>query len=366
MNNIFLRQLKGFLLSSIKIQLRNPVILIVGFLLPICLIFTYQYTITNNISKTKVAFKSAEVTHYKKAIDYLANNTRSFELKEFGSEQEIDIALANDVVDVKLWYTISGNPSILVTSKDSNNLKNKLLETTLSNEINQAVIKDNDLLEKVKTKVNTGLINVDIGSLLEPILPVLLAFTIMVCCLSMNDLNIFNKKDNIALRRIFAAPAYPTAYVMGQSIARLAFCAMQIMFLFSVMIVAFGYRPPSLFAVLQMFIVVALVAGIFIVQNILLAALIQRERPLQIVNGIVVGVQFVLITGFLPLGNLPFLMQLLIDHLPFAAFVKVINNLTTSGLPMFSLPVISNLIVILIWAGVLTFLTNKAYRMNQD
>jgi ABC-type multidrug transport system permease subunit len=366
MNNIFFRQFKGFASSSLKIQLRNPVILIIGFLLPIALIFTYQYVITNNFVKTKVAYKSVEVSHYKKAVEYLAANSRSFVLKEFTSEPDIDIALANDIVDVKLWYTVSGSPSILVTSKDSNNLKNKLLETTLTNEINQAVIKENDLQDKVKTKVNTGLINIDLGTMLEPLLPVLLSFTILVCCLSMSDLNIFNKKENMTLRRLFAAPAYPSAYILGQGVSRLFFCSMQIMFLLSVMILFFNYRPPSVFSILQIFVIVAMVAGVFILQNIIISSFIHKDKPLQVVNGIVLGGQFMLITGFIPLTNLPYLMQIVIDNLPFAVFVKLINNITSTGMSILSVQILGYLFNLIIWAAVLAFIANKTYTINKE
>jgi ABC-type multidrug transport system permease subunit len=364
-DNTFMRQLKGFFIANLKIQLRNPIILIIGFLLPLGMIFGYQYIVSNNFTKTKVGYVSKETSHYKRAIEYLNQNTRSFELRESSSEQELDIALANDLIDVKLWYTTSGNPTITVTSKDSNNLKNKLLENVLTNEINTVIIKENDLDSKIRTKVNSGLITSNIGTLLEPILPVLLAFAVVLCCVSMNDLNIFNKKENISLRRLFAAPAIPFAYLLGQSFSRVFFCLLQIMSLLTIMIIIFQYQPPSLLSLLQIFMVVILVVCIFIQQNIILAALIRRGKALALVNSIVIGLQFLLITGFLPINNPNFYLKLFLDLLPFGSFVKIVNNIT-SGLSLFSGVILPNLIGLIIWFILLSVVANKSYHLNKE
>jgi ABC-type multidrug transport system permease subunit len=366
MNNAFFRQLKGFFFSNLKIQLRNPVILILGFLLPIGMIFGYQYIVSNNFTKTKIGFVAKETSHYKKAIEYLNGNNKSYELRQSNSEQELDIALANDLIDVKLWYTTSGNPTIIVTSKDSNNLKNKLTEIVLTNEINSAVIKENDLDIKVKTKVNSSVITNEIGALLEPILPVLLAFAILLCCISMNDLNIFNKKENVSLRRIFAAPAMPFAYLLGQSFSRVFFCLIQIMFLLTVMIIGFQYSPPSILGVLQMFLTVILVVCIFIQQNIILSAIIKKSKALALVNAVVLGSQFLLITGLLPINNPNFYLKFLLDALPLGAFTKIINNITSGGLSLLSNQVVPSVIILIIWFIVFAGIANKAYRMNKE
>jgi ABC-type multidrug transport system permease subunit len=366
MNNIFYRQLKGFFLANLKIQMRNPIILILGFILPLLMIFGYQYLITNNFTKTKIGYVSKETTHYKKAIEYLNQNNRSFDLREFSGEQEMDIALANDVVDVKLWYTTSGNPTVSVTSKDSNNLKNKLLETVLTNEIKGVVIKENDLDGKIKTRVTADLIANSLGALLEPLLPVLLSFAILLCCISMNDLNIFNKKENIALRRIFAAPSIPFAYLLGQSFSRVFFCLIQIMFLISILIIGFQYTPPSLLALLSIFAIVILVVCIFIQQNIILSALVKKGKALALVNSTVLGFQFVLITGLLPINNPSIYLRFLLDSLPFGAFVKIVNNITTSGVNLFVGSQAISLVTLIIWFVVLSIVANKTYHLNKE
>jgi ABC-type multidrug transport system permease subunit len=366
MNNIFLRQLKGFFLATLKIQLRNPTILILGFILPITIIFGYSYIVNNNFSKIRVGFVSKETTHYKKAVEYLNQNNRTFELKESNNELELNIALTNDQIDVKLWYASSGNPYIFVVSKDSNNLKNKLLEIVLTNEINAQVLKDQSLDDKVRTKVQSNLVSTKIGELLEPLLPVLLSFAILVCCISMSDLNIFNKKDNVALRRLFAAPSMPITYLLGQSFARVLFCLIQIMFMFVVMILLFGYQPPSILNILQIFLLVILVVCIFIQQNITLSAIIKRGRTLAVVNSVVLGMQFILITGLLPINNPSIYVKFIMDILPFGAFTKIINNITSGGMSLISWSVLPSIIILFGWFAFLSFVAKKSYQFNRD
>lgn len=368
MNNIFIRQLKGFFMATLKIQLRNPVILLLGFLLPITIVFGYSYVVNNNFTKIRVGYVSKETTHYKRAVEYLNKNTRTFELKEYNSEYDMNIGLTNDAVDVKLWYSASSNPYLYVVSKDNNNLKNKLLDIVLTNEINNEFIKDQELGDKAnnRTKVKSDLLSTNIGELLEPLLPVLLSLAILICCVSMSDLNIFNKKENVALRRAFAAPSIPLAYLLGQSFSRVLFCIIQIMFMFIVMILLFGYKPPSVVVLLQLFIAVIGVVCIFIQQNITLSAIFNRGKTLAVVNTLILGAQFVLITGFLPIRADNIYTRIILEYLPLGAFVKIVNNITSGNLVLFSVSSAPSIIVLILWFVVLTLIAKKAYKLNRD
>ena len=365
MSNTFFKQLKGFFLSNLKIQLRNPTIIILGFLLPICTVFCYQYVITNTLNRTRIGYKSAEIIHYKKAIEYINFKEKSFELKEFSSEAEIDTALVNDIVDLKLWYTVSGTPSIIITSKDNNNLKNKLLEKVILNKINEETIKENFIKNDFKVGVNTSIIKIDIASLLEPLLPFLLAFAIVISCLSGNDLNIFNKRDNQALKRIFVAPTYPTAYLAGQALARIIFCIIQIMFLFSTIIFFFGYRPLNVFNIIYIFFTVIILNFVFILQNIIISSLVKDNRALNIVNTLILCLQLLAISGLIPFYNFSPQLQGFVNILPLSLFSNIINNITTSA--SFSGNImVSNTLGILVWLVILGFLAKKFYTLNQD
>ncbi|MGL4758417.1 MAG: ABC transporter permease [Patescibacteria group bacterium] len=368
MNNTFLRQLRGFFIATLKVQLRNPVILLLGFLLPIMIVLGYSYIVTNNFSKTKVGYVSKETTHYKKAVEYLSNNNRTYEVKEFATEEALTIGLQNDQVDVKLWYANVPNKSLEIISKDSNNLKNKLIEIVLTNEINSQFIDKEISTEKVdsKTKVNARLYNTQIGDLLQPLLPVLLSLAILICCVSMSDLNIFNKKENIALRRIFAAPSMPNAYLLGQSFSRVLFCLIQIMFMFIVMIVFFRYNPPSFFALMQMFLLVIALVCIFIQQNITLSAIFSKGKTLIAINSLILGSQFLLITGLLPIRSDNVYTAFLLEYLPLGAFTKLINVINTGGVPLISITVLLPLTVLFAWFCLLAIIANKAYKMNRN
>lgn len=361
------RQTKGFFIASLKVQLRNVFILTLGIILPILLIFTYQFVYTHNFTRVKIGINlTQDYGEYVNTIKYLEGNTESYEIVKYTDDKSLEADLLNDKIDIKLWYLLNGqSPQLVVLSKDKNDVKNKIITLNLESKLNKDLLLKNNLASQ--SSIGTRLIPIDMGSILEPIFPILLAFAIVICCLGLHEFNIFNSKENLALRRIFAAPTIPFAFLLGQSLSRIFFCLIQMSFVLFVMMTAFGFRPINLFFSLPQILLLTIVTTIiFICQNILLASVLKRDRVLYAVNSVVLIVQFALVTGFIPLKSLPSVLQSLINILPFNSYTTLVGSINSSGLTMFSFPAILHTFNLIIWTVLLVFLAKRSFNLRHN
>jgi hypothetical protein len=370
MSSNFNRQIKGFFIASLKIQSRNLVILALGFLLPIALIFVFQFAVNNSFNRIRVGFDENIVSDdYSNAVDFLSSKgkyadegaTEFYTMKGYRGDNVLDTALITDKVDVVIKHTGTAKSStISVASKDTNRLKNRLLEVTINGKLAQLTLADKKYKQPIQ--IISNLLTMSIGALLQPLFPVLLALAIVICCLSMTDLNIFNSKDNLALRRLFVAPSMPSAYVIGQSLARIGYCLMQIMFVLVIMTVFFQFRLVSPGIVLPQIIFLTIITTvIYICQNLILSAIVGKDRSLNILNASLLIAQFLLVTDLLPLKQLPEAVNFVINILPMSAFVNATNLITSGDFTMFSTQVIGNVGILGIWLGLLIFISKRLF-----
>jgi ABC-2 family transporter protein len=370
MSSNFNRQVKGFFISSLKIQSRNLVILALGFLLPIALIFVFQFAVNNSFNKIRVGFDEKIVSDdYSNAIDFLSSkgkysndgSNEFYEMKGYGNENLLDTALLIDKVDVVLKHTGGIKSStISVVSKDNNKLRNRLLEVTINGKLAQLTLADKKIKQPIS--IVPTLMPFSIGTLLLPLFPVLLALAIVICCLSMTDLNIFNSRDNLALRRMFVAPSMPSAYVIGQSLARIGYCLMQIMFVLVIMTLFFKFRMANPILVLPQIIFLTIITTvIYICQNLILSAVIKKDKNLNLINATLLLAQFALITDLLPLRQLPEAFNFIIGILPMSAFVRSVGLVASDGFTILQPEVIGSVLILLIWLGLLSFVSKRLF-----
>jgi ABC-type multidrug transport system permease subunit len=376
MTNSFTRQVRGFFIASLKIQSRNLLILALGFILPIVMIYGFEFTAKNSFSKIRVGVvqsaslfstsgKVDDSDYYGKAVDLLSNSDDFYQIVALPADS-INTELASNRVDVILVPNITSNSDpygIKVRSFDGSKLRNRLMEITVSEKLARNALSTSNV--KNRTNIYSDVIPLGTGDILEPLLAILLAFSIVICCLSMNDLNIFNSRDNLALRRVFVAPAYPVAYLLGQSLARITYCLMQISFTFFVMLAFFGYRPSNIAIMLpQVLFLVIVTCIIYILQNLILAVIVKKDKYLNIINSIVLLSQFVLITDFLPIRSIPQVVNA-INFLPIAAFARAVSDITSGGLTLFTWQLWNSLAVLFVWLIVLGFISKRLFKLRQ-
>jgi ABC-type multidrug transport system permease subunit len=364
MNNNFTRQIKGFFLASLKMQSRNRLILALGFILPILMIFGFQFISNNNFAKIRVGIVRNDNSSFENVLTALNNDIKDgngYYQIEQNSEQEINKMLNSNEIDVKISYIESGKTFVAV-AKDNKTLRNKIVENTVNKAIYKLEMDKNSF--KAKENIKKDIFTVGQGEFLNPIFPVLLAFSIVLCCISMSDLNIFNSKDNLALRRIFVAPTYPAAYFIGQTFARITFCIMQMTFVLAITMIFFGYTPLNLLLSLpQLLILIVITCIICISQNLILAAIIKKDKALNVVNASILFIQFLLVTDYLPVKtSLEFAN--LVNLLPLGAFTRATSYITTSGFTILSFEVLQSLIVLLVWLGTFVFITQRLFKLK--
>jgi ABC-type multidrug transport system permease subunit len=370
MRKNYIRQIIGFLKANLRIQSRNLLLLSLGFLIPILMIFGFQFISTNSFQKIKVGIErleQAELDLFEKAITTIdpkdQKKTYGDDLFEivFLDKNDIDKRLSNNEIDVKVKIITGNTISYQVTTKDTFSFKNIATKHYVESRLNKALIESKNI--NPGKKVESQIFKIGSGEYLTPLLPVILAFMIALATSSLSEMNIFNSKENLALRRIFVAPTYPSAYFFGVSLSKIIFCFVQIIFVIALMMIGFGYAPANLISFIpQVLFLVVITIVVYIMQYLLLASIIKKDKTLGMVHTTILAIQFILISGYLPVKSSQAL-DAFVAFLPLGAFQRAAGYMA-SGFSMFRFEVLPSVLVLMIWLLVFGFVSSRQFKLR--
>jgi len=347
----FFRQLKGFFLAFLKMQLRAGPTVFLGFIFPIILIVTFgYYSISDNQNLTfglitESSFDNAEIFQRE-----LRNSSVNLKL---GTKKDLENQLQTGKLDAIIELT--QNNQVRLTIGNDNNHKNTIIQRLLQGIIHKLTIESNDLL--VPYELNTQIVTVNLRQrYIDFSVPGLIGFSLLSSAISSTAFSFLALRSSNILKQIFAAPTSSVAFVLGQALAKAVFIFAQSLGILGLAFVFFKYVPKNgLENLWQILFLMVLGLIVFLGLGYMLAGLFKTQEALSPTANIIVFSQLLLAGTLFPTTNLPYWLQRVAQALPLYNFNSAFRYLSLDGLNLWSQEVLVQLSVLSGW-GLLFYL----------
>jgi ABC-2 type transport system permease protein len=357
----FFRQLKGFFLAFLKMQLRAGPTMFLGFIFPIILIVTFGYYSINenqNLSfglVTDSSFDNVEIFQRE-----LKNSGISLKLD---SKKELENQLQTGKIDAILELTQKNQ--VRLSIGNDNNTKNTTIQRLIQGIIHKLTVEANDLF--IPYELSTQTIPVNLRQrYIDFSVPGLIGFSLLSSAITSTAFSFLALRNSNILKQIFAAPTSSVAFILGQALAKAVFIFSQSLGLLALAFAFFKYIPKNgLESLWQILILMILGLIVFLGLGYMLAGLFKNQEALSPIANIVVFSQLLLAGTLFPTTNLPYWLQRVAQALPLYNFNSAFRYLSLEGLNLWSQAVLVQLSILIGWGLLFYLVAVQVFRIRK-
>ena len=313
-----------------------------------------------------------------------------------GERDPVDIGLvdySNSNNSKEFIDKLSNNALFNINQSDEESLRNKLIKGELTlilvlpndmgNSNKTASIKlladksEINFIEAIKPIINQTLIGVereiskkipmfsleieDIKSrtqtYLDFLLPGIMAFMLMNLSIAGSGFNVVEYRRRGILKRLFVTPIKPIDFVSAIVIARMVIVLGQLSIIFGF---AFFFLDVNIVgSISHLFFIIMLSILMFLTLGFSIGSLAKTQESVGVIASIFIYPQIVMSGVFFPIETLPEFIQPFSEILPLSIVADAMRSISSDGLSLFA--VYKNIIVIIIWIVICTFVSTKLF-----
>jgi len=350
------KQYWAFFVAGFKTQLRSPSAIFFGFFVPLIFLLSFAF-FDNSGVKFEIGVvpnSNQDFSIFKEALQ----KSTIFKVQE-GNKDELTKKLLKSDLDVVVEY--GGDSKIQVTTNSSRAQNNPVILQTLSTLIDKITLGGTPPLYRLEEQSVNG----RNGKYIDFILPGILGFSLISAAVAGTSFSFVSLKKTFALKRIFAAPAKPQAFIVGQSLSRLFFNILQTAVLLAVAVLFFQYTPKDgLLSLAQMMVVVIFGLVVFLGLGYIVAGVSKNEEQAAPLSNLLTLPQFLLAGTFFDVSGLPGWLQAVAKSLPLYNFNEAMRYISLDGQYLWSPDVLVQLSFLTLWAIVIYFVASKVFSVK--
>ncbi len=350
----FLRQFRGFFISSLKIQLRNRVSLFLTFFFPIVFITIFGFLNINiQSSDLQLGLLRNESVAYSDLRTPLVSS--DIEIEESDDENLLIKRLEKNKIDGYLKF---GDNKITLVSNPVNDRTNEILQTNIEN-----ILKDETLMKESIIQdwdfVQEGA-DVESSGYIDYLLPGVLGLIILIRAVSATSFNLVNIRGNSSLKRIFAAPVSKLAFVMGNAFSRIIFTFTQVVVIIFIAWGLFDTGPKEEWAGIgQMLILVFLGLVLFLGLGYIIAAVSKKDSLVNSLSAIFIYPQILLCATFFPIDQFPEWLQMISSYLPLYNLNQGLRYIFLDGMNIWDRVVLIQTASLAVWTVIVYVVSSQ-------
>ena len=356
----FFKQSYTFFVINLKATFRSFSAVFFGLLFT--LIFVASFGMVNSeVSKVSIGVIESDSPAYFFWKEALANSD-SITLKT-GSAEDLKIKFQDNTLDA-LIETVAESPkaiNLYVSTKRQTTAA--IAEQLINTYIDKTTIAAHNLEPAfIITRKN---IDTSSPRYSDYVLPGLIGFSLLNNAIHGLASSFLTLKKTQALKRLFAAPASPAAFIIGKSAAALAFSLLQVTILLIASAFLFNYTPAGGWTTIaQMYLVIIL--GITLFQGIgfIIAGISNTVEQAAAISQLVTLPQFMLGGTFFAVTTLPSWLQPIIKALPLYSFNEAMRALSLQGLQLTDGKVWPFLWPLMVWIILVYAVATKVFRVK--
>lgn len=347
------RQYWAFFVAGFKAQLRSPSAIFFGFFVP--LIFLLSFAFFNN---SGVKFEIGLVPNSSQEFSIFKESLKKsdiFKVQE-GNKADLTKKLQKSDLDVIVEY--GGSGKLEVTTNSSKAQNNPVILQTLGTLIDKITLGNTQPLYRIEEQSVNG----RNGKYIDFVLPGILGFSLISAAVAGTSFSFVSLKKTYALKRLFAAPADPQAFIVGQSLSRLFFNLLQTIVLLAVAVTFFQYTPKDgIISLAQMMVVITFGLVVFLGLGYIVAGVGKSEDQVAPLSNLITLPQFLLAGTFFEVSGLPGWLQAIAKALPLYNFNEAMRYISLDGQYLWSTDVLIQLGFLTLWAIVIYFVASKVF-----
>jgi len=369
MHPSFSRQFVGFFRTSFRAQLRTPTAIFFGFFLPIIFISIFTFfsinqntTLNLGVAKPIPAAAQPIIDQLQKNSGYVVSVEPSESLTNRLNNGELDAVISFPQENL---YRLTGNVNI---SQDNKTNSTDSPKTQIIAEHIGGLLSSKQLLdkgEKPKIVIEKDFAAVNKQQYINFVLPGFLGFSIMSIAISVTSYSFLALKKTNALKRLFAAPTYTAAFILGQSTSRVLLGLLQNIFLISFAMVFFNFSPFNGFiGVWEILLVVLFGLIVFMAIGYIIAGVSKNNEIASPLSNLIILPQFLLAGTFFPVEQFPIWLRSVAQSLPLYNFNEAVRLISIHGYHLWDTTVATQLGFLGAWGILLYFVASKTFRVR--
>ncbi len=356
----FFRQLRGFFSTSFKAQLRTSSSIFVGFIFPIIFIVTFGYFSTDTRQEIDLGIvRNSTFNQELRFIDEI-RNTNLFEVttdSKSNLQEKVESGEIDGVVELQ------DDNQVIVTTNRNQPEESNIIEQGIKSVIDKIIVQSNDLFILYDLQRQT--VEVTETEYMDFILPGLVGFSLLSSAISGTAFSFLSLRRNNVLKRLFSAPASPTAFILGQALARSVFVFFQSIALIAVAYVGFNYSPQQgAIGFWQMLPIIILGLIVFLGLGYIVAGTVKSSDSASPIVNIIIFSQFLLAGTIFPVSNLPGWMQNISQALPLYNFNEALRLVSLQGLDLWSAQVLLQLAILTGWGMLFYVIASQVFKVR--
>jgi ABC-2 type transport system permease protein len=369
MNKIsFGRQFLGFLRISTFTLLRSRAAVFFGFVFPITFIIIFGLISGGGNSKVNLGIDSQSLKDFPQIANIL-KQTEIFNIKEGDltsleekitkpsseiSEQLsgiIHITQVDDKVNIEIFENPANPQDVAIIKQAVGTISDKL--TIAENSIDSRYqIQSTKLASRVTRFIDFAL-------------PGILGFSLLSTGINSVAFSFLSLRKGNVLKRLFAAPIFKTAFIMGHALARAIFSLVQNLVLILVATLFFQYSPANgLSSYWQMLVIVLLGILTFMGFGYLVAGLSKKDDQVNVVGQLLFLPQVLLSGTFFTVTSLPIWLQSVVRFMPLTLFNDSMRFVAVNGYNLWDSQVYNLILILLVWIVVTYLIVARVFKFN--
>lgn len=343
-------------------QTRNRLALFFSFFFPILFIVVFGFL---NTQTTPSEFKLGVIPSESVAYSDLKTPLKAdniLKVEENKSKAELIEKLEKNKIDGILEF---GDNEITLTTHPNRNNKNKFLQKSVEDVINQQTIINNQITEDFKLLEEQ--VTIKDVKYLDFILPGILAFTILSRGTADTSFSFAALRKKGSLKQIFATPVQKNAFLLGQTASKIIFTFLQILLLYFIAYYLFETSPAKdWIGFWQMLPILLLGLLVFLALGHVIAGSVKKEESINILNTILIYPQVLLAGTFFSIEYFPTWLQKISEFLPLYNLNEALRLIFIDGLTLLDSEVLTQIGSLSVWAILIYFAAVKVFKFRPE
>jgi ABC-2 type transport system permease protein len=365
MSAVNLRQIWAFFVVSFKSNLRSSSSIILGLAFPLVFMVIFGFISLNTNVQPRVGVVRQSSESYKIVKEVLAlslSDGTGLEIWESDSFYDLKDRLERNQLEAIV--TVNNDTELTLYLNKSKTAQSDYVKQAL----NASMLKYSLLKSEQKPifEIKNQDLNARSNRYIDFALPGLLGFSIISAAITGTAYSYISLRKTNALKRIFAGPAKPENFIIGQAISRLVFSFIQNLLLIIVAMTLFSFMPRFGFAsTAQMLVVIMLGIFAFLGLGYIVAGVSKNEDQATPFAQLLILPQILLAGTFFPVDSLPQGLQYFAKALPLYSFNEALRLISLDGKNLWSSDVSLLLLALIAWIVVIYFVASKVFKVKE-
>jgi ABC-2 type transport system permease protein len=359
----YLQQFLGFFKAAFLSLLRTPSAWVFGFAFPVLFVIAFGF-ITNSdaaVVRVGVVFDDSEL--HGQIVEGI-NQTEIFELAESENEQELLDSLnegdidgvikvqKTDLIELTINPRVPQNISAIVQFLDETNNEITLQKNGITEKEFAIEFVENDPRET---------------RFIDFVLPGIIGYSVMSSAIFGVGFSFLTLRKNEVLKRIFAAPASPVMFILGQSTSRLIYVTLQNIAVLLVAFFLFNYQPYNgIAAFAEVLGVIMIGLAVFLSFGYFVAGITDNDDAIAPIANLIVFPQIILAGTFFPVSSLPTWLQTIAQIMPLYHFNEALRAVSLDGYRIWEIQTLLPLGILLIWGIIIYAVTSRVFKVTSS